>query len=171
MLKNLLNLFPALLLTACSHTYYVVRHAEKVLNTDATMMAADPPLTVAGSQRAEALKEMLKEKHIGFIFSTNTIRTKSTAEPLRVYLGLNTTIYGPKPDSVFMLNLKAMKKSALVIGHSNTVDDIVNGLCNDPKIAGDLNDNEYDNLFIVKYKHFLGTKIQFERKKYGALSK
>ena len=171
MLKNLLLILFALLLTACSHTYYVVRHAEKTINTDATMMAGDPPLTIAGQARAEALSDELKDKHIRFIFSTNTIRTKSTAEPLRVYLGLTTTIYGPKPDSNFIRQLKRIKKNTLVIGHSNTVDDIVNGLCNTTKVPGDLNDGEYDNLFVVKYKQFFGTKIQFERKKYGAVAK
>jgi phosphohistidine phosphatase SixA len=159
------------MLTACSHTYYVVRHAEKVIKPDATMMANDPPLTAAGQVRAEALKDLLKDKHIRFIFSTNTIRTKSTAEPLRVYLGISTETYGPRPDTAFIARLKSIKKNTLIAGHSNTVDDIVNGLCNSVKVAGDLDDSEYDNLFIVRYRKFVGTKISFERKKYGTASK
>jgi phosphohistidine phosphatase SixA len=171
MLKNLLFILSALLLTACSHTYYVVRHAEKIINTDATTMAGDPPLTNEGQQRAEALSNELKDKHIRFIFSTNTVRTQSTAEPLRVYLGLTTAIYGPKPDSNFIRQLKSIKMNTLVIGHSNTVDDIVNSLCNAVKIPGDLKDDEYDNLFVVKYKQFFGTKVKFERRKYGVAAK
>jgi phosphohistidine phosphatase SixA len=170
MLKNLLCILSALLLTACSHTYYVVRHAEKVINTDATMMTSDPRLTEAGQRRTMALKDSLQDKKIRYIFSTNTIRTRSTAEPLRVYLKITTEIYGPKPDSVFITRLKGIKKNVLIIGHSNTVDDIVNGLCNTIKVSGDLNDSEYDNLFVVKYKRFFGTKIKFERKKYGVMA-
>ena len=167
MLKKLLFILSALLLTACSHTYYVVRHAEKLINTDAAMMSNDPPLTATGRRRAEALKDSLSDKNIRYVFSTNTLRTKSTAEPLRVLLGLTIEIYNPKPDAAFIAKLKGLKNNVLIVGHSNTVDDIVNGLCNAIKLPGDLSDNEYDNLFIVKYKRFFGTTIKFEGKKYG----
>jgi len=60
--------------------------------------------------------------------------------------------------------LKSIKWNALVIGHSNTVDDIVNKLCGQVKIQTDLKDGEYDNLFMVRIK---GKKILFERRKYG----
>jgi broad specificity phosphatase PhoE len=61
------------------------------------MMTNDPPLTEAGKQRAEDLKKTLKGKKIGYIFSTNTIRTRSTAEPLSVYLNLVIETYQPVP--------------------------------------------------------------------------
>ena len=68
----------------------------------------------------------------------------------------------------FIARLKEIKKgNVLVIGHSNTVDDIVNKLCGQIKITGDLKENEYDNLFIVRRS---GTKFRFQRKKYGKLS-
>ena len=54
------------LLTSCSQSFYIVRHAEKeVANTGETMMSNDPPLSDAGKQRAEVLKEILREKKIG----------------------------------------------------------------------------------------------------------
>jgi broad specificity phosphatase PhoE len=165
-------LVPVFYLTACSHTYYVVRHAEKAAAAEAgTMMANDPPLTTAGQQRAQALKDSLMDKHIHYIFSTNTVRTKTTAEPLRVYLGLETVVYNPRPDSAFIAQLKHLKKNTLVVGHSNTVDDIVNGLCPGQSLK-DLADSEYDNLFVVTYKKKLFKKVVvYQRKKYGALSK
>ena len=46
----------------------------------------------------------------------------------------------------------------------HTVDDIVNKLCGQVKIASDLKDGEYDNLFLVKIR---GRKISFDRRKYG----
>jgi hypothetical protein len=47
----------------------------------------------------------------------------------------------------------------LVVGHSNTVDDIVNGLTGRAEMT-DLADNEYGNAFIVKRK---GSSYTFER--------
>ena len=101
-------------------------------------MSSDVPLTEKGKQRAEALKEILKDKKIAYVFSTNTIRTKSTAQPTADYFHLTTEIYGPRPDSAFISLLKSKKKNTLIVGHSNTVDDIVNMLCGEKKVAGDL---------------------------------
>jgi phosphohistidine phosphatase SixA len=69
-------------------------------------------------------------------------------------------IYGPTPDSAFVSLLRSKRKNVLIVGHSNTVDDIVNMLCGEIKIPGDLKDNEYGNLFIVKKK---GRKFFFKR--------
>lgn len=156
------------LLTACSHTYYVVRHAEKAGNTGNTPGMSspnNPPLAAAGEQRAQALKETLKDAKIDHIFSTNTLRTMNTAEPLRAQRSLTTENYGPMPDSAFIQKLKSLKKNVLVVGHSNTVDDIVNGLTGKKTIPGDLQDSEYSNLYIITYR---GKKVSFERRTYGA---
>ena len=152
-------LLASFLLTACGHTYYVVRHAEKANNT------ANTPLSPAGEARAQALKEILKDTKIDYIFSTNTVRTMTTAEPARAQRSLTTQNYGPMPDSAFFQKLKALKKNVLVVGHSNTVDDIVNGLTGQKTVPGDLPDTEYSNLFIVTVK---GKKVKFERRSYGA---
>lgn len=159
-------------LTACSHTYYVVRHAEKATPSPGVTMSTpnDPPLSSAGQQRAEALKEALKSKGITAIYATNTTRAVATAEPLRKSLSLLIQHYGPKPDSAFIQQLKAQQKNVLIVGHSNTVDEIVNGLCNRKVVSGDLADSEYNHLFSVTYKRFLSKKIVFEDRNYGASS-
>ncbi len=160
--RLLLLLVPALVLTACGHTYYVVRHAEKAIQ--AQNMSSDVPLTTLGSQRALTLKDLLQRKKISAVYSTNTIRTMSTAKPTADYFHVTIQQYGPKPDSSFILALKLLKKNALIVGHSNTVDDIVNGLTGTTTVAADLQDNEYDNLFVIKIN---GRKIKFQKKKYG----
>ena len=167
MLKNYLFIVALLSLTACSHTYYVVRHAEKQVLTDADMMKNDPPLTDSGKERAVALGEVLKGKHIRYIFSTNTLRTRSTSAPLSASIAVPLTLYGPKPDPAFIQKLKSLKGNVLVVAHSNTVAGIVNGLCNKTVLAEDLKDNAYDNLFVISYHHFLGHRISFRRRKYG----
>ena len=149
---------PVLLLfiVSCSHTYYIVRHAEK--EAAGPNMSSDVPLSDKGKQRAEALRETLKNKKIAYVFSTNTIRTKSTAQPTADYFHLAIQTYGPIPDSAFISRLKLLKKNTLIVGHSNTVDDIVNLLCGNKEIAGDLPDTAYSKLFIVTMN---GKKISF----------
>jgi len=153
-----------LCLMSCSRTVYVVRHAEKAAFADSAskMMTNDPPLSEAGKVRALVLKHELANKHIGHIYSTNTIRTLSTAEPLRQAIKINVELYSSIDSLVSVI--KSGKGNALVVGHSNTVDDIVNKLCGQVKIASDLKDGEYDNLFLVKIR---GRKISFDRRKYG----
>lgn len=149
-----------LLCLSCGHTYYIVRHAEKA-DAGANMMSSDVPLTEKGKERAVALEELLKNKKIAYVYSTNTIRTKSTAQPTADYFKLPVNIYGPGPDSAFIAKLKAVKKNTLIIAHSNTVDDIVNGLCGEKKVMGDLDESEYNKLFIIEFK---GKKIRFAEK-------
>lgn len=157
----------SVILSACGHTYYIVRHAEKAVPSEGPVMNTpdDPPLSGAGARRAEALRDKLKNKRISYIFSTDTKRTLATAEPLSTSTGLTIQTYRSRPDSAFINQLKQLQGNTLIVGHSNTVDEIVNGLANGNKLT-DLADSEYDNLFIVKYKRFPGRKVRYERVKY-----
>jgi phosphohistidine phosphatase SixA len=142
-------------------TYYIVRHAEK--ETTATM-TTDVPLSAAGKERAEALKAVLMPKSVTHIYSTNTIRTVSTALPLSSSIDLMIELYDAR-DTSFVTKLRKIDKGRLlVVGHSNTVDDIVNNLVGQTKIAGDLPDSQYGDLFVVKRK---GRKYSFEKKHFG----
>jgi broad specificity phosphatase PhoE len=161
---SLFLLLSAILVASCSRNIYIVRHAEKAMMSDSlpAMSATDPPLSEPGRVRALVLRDELKNQHIKHIYSTNTIRTFTTAEPLSKVIGIPIVVY-KNEDS--LVNLILMEKgNALIVGHSNTVDDIVNKLVGEKKIAADLKDPEYDNLFIVKIK---GKKKTFIQKKYG----
>ena len=149
--------------------YYIVRHAEKETASAGTMMSTpnDPPLSAAGRVRAIELREVLKGKGIRYIFSTNTLRTISTAQPFNELRGATKIeLYNTKDSLDYLIQkLKEIKKgNSLIVGHSNTVDDIVNKLCGEIKIPGDLPDAEYDNLYIVTKK---GRHFKFENKTYG----
>ncbi len=152
----------SLICFSCTHAYYVVRHAEKA--TPAPGAGSDVALTPDGARRAGALKEILKNKKITYVFSTNTIRTKSTAQPTADYFHVSIETYGTKPDSAFIALLKSRKKNTLIVGHSNTVDDIVNMLCGKPVVSGDLPETEYSKLFIIKVK---GHKTSFRESSYS----
>jgi phosphohistidine phosphatase SixA len=76
-------------------------------------------------------------------------------------------LYSSKPDSLdaFIQQIKNIHRGdVLIVGHSNTVDDIVNKLAGRIMVPGDLKDSEYDNLFILKRK---GSRYEFKREKYG----
>ena len=165
-MKHLTILFFLILsisLTSDGQTYYIVRHAEKVVTDSASMMNSDPPLSAEGKKRATALRDFLRKKQIAYIYSTNTIRTRSTAEPLSKAINIPIQTYGPTPDAAFINQLKALKGNALVVGHSNTVDDIVNGLCG-KQFLNDLPDAAYDNLFIVTNHN---GQYELRQEKYG----
>ena len=179
-MKNFTILVLLCLLTACQSTFYIVRHAEK-----ATQPKENPPLTEAGQQRAEDLKMLLANKKISRIYSTNTIRTFSTAKPISSARGVMIEYYSTKKvvngtmtnqnvqsDSlqIFIEELKKIKgKNVLIVGHSNTTKFVVNGLYEHDTLKNDLADNEFDKLFIVKRK-FSPRKTSFEMKSYGKAS-
>lgn len=163
--------FVTLFLLSCGNTVYIVRHAEKApVPAGATgMMASDPPLSEAGMARALALRDRLKPEHIRYIFSTNFKRTLSTAAPLSEAMGnIPVSIYSSKPDSLdaFISKIRGIRKgNILLVGHSNTIDDLANKLSGKKAVPGDLKDSQYDNLYRLKRK---GSAYTFFNDKYGA---
>lgn len=131
------------LLQACapSQSIVVVRHAEK---------AADGiKLSEKGKIRAESLKAILAAKHLDSIYSTNTIRTISTAKPTADSKNLPVTLYRNNTDMLSILNSNNKKGSYLVVGHSNTVPDLLR-ICGCDYKKKDLADDEYDRIFTMK---------------------
>jgi phosphohistidine phosphatase SixA len=121
----------------------VVRHAERA---DAT---ADSALSSAGQARAMRLAVMLKDAGITHIFTTDLRRTVQTAEPVAAALKVTPTEV-PAGDLDALLNrLRALssRDRVLVVGHSNTIPEIVRRLGVSTPIT--IGDQEYDNLFIV----------------------
>lgn len=163
MLRVLLFLFTLVIcLHSSGQTIYIVRHAEK-METSGNMMS-DVPLSLEGKQRAEALKDLLKEEQIGGVYSTNTDRTKSTAAPTARQFGIEIQTYGPRPDSAFAAMVRTLDSNVLIVGHSNTVDDLVNLIMQEKKIPHDLDEKEYDNLYILRRKD---GRIEFEHRRFG----
>ncbi|HEY0039475.1 MAG TPA: histidine phosphatase family protein [Flavisolibacter sp.] len=147
-------LFIIFLFTSCkTTTYYISRHAERAGN-----MSNDPQLTAEGEKQALDLRDHLRGKSIKGIYSTNFARTKSTARPTSELYNLPVNIYSQA--NTLIDSLKAVNKNnILILGHSNTVDDLVNRLTGTNTMT-DLGDTEYGNLFIVRKK---GSTYTFER--------
>src|SRR5438105_137078 len=95
---------------------YIVRHAERGIEP-----LNDPHITAAGKQRAETLKDILKDKQIGYIFSTQINRTIETATPLSKENNISIQFYKNDTLSNFLQMLTRLEKNILVVGHSNTI--------------------------------------------------
>ena len=153
-MTRLLVAFSLLLLVSCkTTTYYISRHAEK-----SGAMTSDPPLTANGQQQANKLKEYLTGKNINEIYSTNFARTKNTAQPTSDYFNVPIQTYSQVNALVDTLK-KRITGNVLIIGHSNTVDEVVNRFMGSATMS-DLPETEYGDVFIVRKK---GGKYSFER--------
>ncbi len=158
-MHKILFLFLMVLSSSCSTTFYVVRHAEK--EVAAPNMTSDVELSSEGKQRAQALKERLKWK-VDFILSTRTRRTMQTAEPLSSAIKKAIHVYDHS-DTTKLKEYKTSNENILFVGHSNTVDDIVNFFM-DKKVLTDLPETSYGDLFIIKRK---GKNFTFSQEHFG----
>ena len=135
---------------AAQPTIFLVRHAERADTAQGTSpaMAADPDLSEAGRARAESLATALKDATITAIYATEFKRTQQTAAPLAKALGLTVTIVTSKNVPELIDQLKKSKGNALVVGHSNTVPEIIKALGVTTPVT--IGDNDFDNMFLVR---------------------
>lgn len=98
-------------------TIYLVRHAEKELSAD---KPKDPSLTACGEQRAESLATFFEAIDFETIYSTEYLRTKSTAQPVAQMKKKELQYYDPRNLDDFAKILLNNKQDVLVVGHSNT---------------------------------------------------
>jgi broad specificity phosphatase PhoE len=102
---------------------------------------------VEGQQRARHIAAMLKDAGIRQVFSTPYQRTRQTAEPTAVQFALPVQTYDAGKQADFARQLRGMGGNMLVVGHSNTVPDLVRHLGGDP--GADMPETEYDRLYHV----------------------
>lgn len=125
-------------------TIILVRHAEKA--DDGTQ---NPGLTPLGQVRAQKLAAMLAPTGVSAVYSTPYKRTRLTGQPLADLEGLKVQEYAPhNRDFPLELLQKHEGETILVVGHSNTVPDLVNALTGQSTYE-QLEEMEYDKLFIV----------------------
>lgn len=117
---------------------FVVRHMEK---EDSTL---DPGLTAEGVRRADALAQLLSNADIERIYSTLYRRSTGTALPLARTLAIPVEFYQPDAGDALVATLLDAGQSALVVGHSNTVANLVNALGGS---AEELSEDRYGDIF------------------------
>ena len=139
-------------------TVIFVRHAEK-----ATLPLDDTGLSEAGQRRAAELARQLVDADVvagvDAIYSTSFRRTEETVQPVATALGLPITSYDDSNTETIIDEIVRQHKGkiVLVVGHSNTVPALIGNMGASKKVPL-INDNEYDNIYIVSIPWFGKTK-------------
>ncbi len=136
--------------SATTTTIVVIRHAEKQLGT-----IDDAPLSPEGEQRATRLAQMFGDAdafgRVGKIYVTDAHRTQQTAAELAQRLNLKPVVVDAK-GSTSDLAGQVLRENrggvAIVIGHSNTVPQLVADLSGDKKVPA-VGEQEFDTLYVV----------------------
>jgi broad specificity phosphatase PhoE len=143
-----------------------VRHAEKAL-----VPTDDPGLNEAGKRRAAELARQLVDADVvagvDAIYSTAYRRTEETVQPVATALGLPITSYDVSNTATIMDEIVKEHKGkiVLVVGHSNTVPALIGNMGASKKVP-EIDENEYDNIYVVSIPWFGKTKTI--RLRYGA---
>ena len=141
----LLALFLAASAAAQSPVIFLVRHAERAAISG--NVPSDTGLSAAGRKRAEALARVLADAQITAVYTTEYKRTKETAAPVAQSLGIQPEVIPGDDLRGLTAKLKASLGNVLVVGHSNTLPQIINALGVSSRIT--IAESDYDNLFLV----------------------
>jgi len=136
--------------SATTTTIVLVRHAEKQVGA-----ISDAPLSPSGEVRASRLAQMFGDSEkfgrLDHIYVTNTRRTQQTAASLSQRLGLEAIVVDAKTDSKEFAH-RVLKENrggrALIVGHSNTVPEIVAALSHVESVPP-IGEEEFDTLYVV----------------------
>jgi broad specificity phosphatase PhoE len=150
-IRALLCVFLALAFAspAAAQSVIIVRHAERAdAGKPVTAGPADPDLSAEGQARARRLGAMLAQAGITAIFVTEFKRTQQTAAPFAKAASLTPAVIKSDDVSGLVAKVSAAAGTVLVVGHSNTLPDIVAklGVAGPPLTIGD---DDFGNLLIV----------------------
>jgi phosphohistidine phosphatase SixA len=152
-------------------TVFLVRHAEREDEP-----RQDPPLKKEGVLRSQELARLLGDAGVKTIVTSQFTRTKQTAEPLASKTGVAVTSITLKSNpgnprqiaeestaEVVNKILERAGESVLVIGHSNSVPDVIKMLGGD--VVPTIDEKKFDDLFIVTV--YAKGKARVAHLKYG----
>ncbi|WP_157980772.1 SixA phosphatase family protein [Pseudidiomarina salinarum] len=127
---------------ANAFTLYFARHAQK------EKAPSNPGLNQQGQRSAQQLADILEYAGVEAVLSTDYNRTRETAQPLAERLKLQVETYPTGDNEAFIRRLLDQRKTVLVVGHSNTVPELV-------RLAGgqapDLSERHYGDIFQLTY--------------------
>jgi len=159
-MKIIISLFIGLFLftfaageTAAQHrnlTIVLLRHAEKDASPNADK--TNPELSADGKLRAQKLVRVVNKYKPDAIYSSDFIRTRSTAQPLAEKRKLTVEVYNHRDlKQLADLIMSGKIKRLVVVGHNTTTPALVNLLIGQEKYKA-LAESEYDKIFVVKIK-------------------
>ena len=136
--------------SATSTTIVLVRHAEKELGA-----ISDAPLSPEGETRAARLAQMFGDAsafgRVQKIYVTNTRRTQQTANGVAQRVAVEPIVVEAKTSSADLARQVLRENRggrALVVGHSNTVPEIVASLTHSDSVPP-IGDEEFDTMYVV----------------------
>lgn len=141
--------------TNAAPVIFIVRHAEKAGNG-----GKDADLSSDGQKRANALADILKDSKITSVFVTEFKRTQETAAPTAKVAQVIPTMVPANHTGELVGKLRESNGNALVVGHANTIPDVLKalGIAMPVSIA----DDDYNEIFVV----LTGEKAQLLRLHY-----
>lgn len=136
--------------SATTTTVVLIRHAEKQLGA-----ISDAPLAPAGEVRASRLGQMFGDGsrfgRVGNLYVTDTRRTQQTAAGVAQRLGLTPVVLPARTEAATVARQVLRDNRgglALVVGHSNTIPEIVAALAERDDVPA-MGDEEYDTMYVV----------------------
>ena len=150
-----------LALAACATTapepatpsYYVMRHLQKA-------EGPDPGLSEEGQANARRLVGFFAAEPPRAIYVSTTRRARETAAPLAAKLRIKPRKYDPADTPALIARVRAERGPVLIVGHSNTVPEIVAGLGGERPAA--LAETDFGDVW-----HLWGAPIRTERLRLG----
>ena len=147
-------------------TIILLRHAEK--DTSPSADKHDPDLTLQGKLRAKRLVEIVRKYQPDLIYSTFYKRARLTVMPLAetLYSQYRIPIRSYNLDELEAFAdelLKSNARAIVVVGHNNTTPELANLLLKQTKYK-ELDDSEYDKIWIIKIKRYKRKPYKIEEK-------
>jgi phosphohistidine phosphatase SixA len=136
--------------SATTTTIVLIRHAEKQVGA-----ISDAPLAPEGETRAARLAQMLGDSsvfgRVQNIYVTDTRRTQQTAAGVAQRLALNPIVAEAKTGARELAR-RVLEENrggrALIVGHSNTVPEMVAALSGQDDVPA-IRDDEFDTMYVV----------------------
>ena len=121
---------------------FIVRHGEK-----ASTGGNDPDLSPERQKRADALARILKDSQITSVFVTEFKRTQETAVPTASAAHVSPTVIPANDIGALVEKLRALNGNALVVGHGNTIPDLLKALGIATPVS--IPEDDYTEIFVV----------------------
>ena len=121
---------------------FIIRHTEQA-------DGEDPPLTDIGHQRAARLPSVFRDAGIRVIYTSETLRTIQTAQPLAKVLAIDSRIV-PRREIEALVRRLAVEHTqdrVLIVSHSQTIPVLLRALGHTADVP--IGRDEYSNVFLV----------------------
>ncbi len=133
-------------------TIILLRHAEKDKEDEEFGNSINPRLSKDGEARAQKLSEILEKYKPDAVFSSQFLRTISTARPFARKKRMMIRFYNHrKLEEIAAIATAGNFKRIVIVGHNSTTPALMNMLVGQDKYKA-LDESEYDKIFIVRLK-------------------